>query len=399
LEHLSDRLESVPVAVKLACFVAFLEVAIRFVFECFEGLIHAQKAFVPLAMLRNLCSVLRVVLIYFLLLDGASILMLSIIICLLTLAQSAAMAMIALRQKPFVRPRLSLIDLAKIKETFSFSSFVMLTQLAGRFAAATAPVIVGTKLGLAAVVPFSAAASLINYLSSIIVNVSRTLLPYVSTEEYSEDLAKMSRVYTDVSRLSSGIILPAIAGLLVMGEYLLGQWLGDEVGKDTFGVLSVLVVGQALHLVQRGSAYPSLTARGDVSGVALVYVISALVGTGLAFGGAEPYGLRGVALGVAAGSFLSGAGLMTLAFYRFRPHWFGYLVDGYGRGICLAVIVFAVGRLAQQLFVEHPNMNLVLQLLLCGSAALLGIYGVILKPAERGVVNAFLNSNLKKRVS
>ncbi len=125
---------------------------------------------------------------------------------------------------------------------FSFSVFAFLLSLSSRLLLWSDNLVIGIMLGPAAVTFFAIAASLIDYVRTILQSATSVFVPLATALDASDDRTGLQRLYARGSRLTLLLILAPVLAFFIVGKPFITLWVGTRYADLSSVVLTVLSV-------------------------------------------------------------------------------------------------------------------------------------------------------------
>jgi O-antigen/teichoic acid export membrane protein len=218
--------------------------------------------------------------------------------------------------------------------------------------------VVASYLGPAALATYSRPNALIRNVETLTNKLAFVLVPTASSLQASGKQRQLRELLVSSSRYATGLTLPLLVLLAIMGDQILTVWMGPAYAHGE--ILTVLALGNGLWLAQQ----PAVTIlRGlDIQGWVVAASITAAVaglGLGLLFVGVLGWGLLGAAIAVSLPLSLGNGLFITI--YASRK--IGVPLAEYFRRVflepALCVFPFAVCLLgARAAFANRPVLAL-----------------------------------------
>jgi O-antigen/teichoic acid export membrane protein len=229
---------------------------------------------------------------------------LAIVYTIVNLLEHAAMAILVYRFLPGLHLSLRLVDRSTLRAVKGYSIDAFLAMLAGRITVQTGAIVVGGFLTAAAAAHYAVACRLVDMAKNLLRSATTTLTPAVSEREGAGDLAAIRVVLLSGTRWILYLVLPIHLGLLFLGRPFLSRWIGGPQYADwcypAVAVLSAtLTIGVAQSVASR-----ILYGMGKLRLFARLALAEAALNLSLCFALVGPYGVVGVAVGVAVPNVL-----------------------------------------------------------------------------------------------
>jgi O-antigen/teichoic acid export membrane protein len=239
--------------------------------------------------------------------------------------------------------------------------------------------VVARDLGVATLAVFARSQALVRHAETIMNKFALVLIPTASSMQASGQRAELRQLLLDSTRFGACLSVPAILGLVILGEPLLRVWMGSAYAAAL--VLSVLAVGSFASLTQRPTTaiLNGLNAHGPVAVVALIAAFGGVALTVLMV--RLGLGLPGAALALAlARSFGNGVFVPTYACRLLGVPLIEYLRRVYVAPILSALPFAAILTLLRVVFSDRPVLVLACAVV-AGVVVLLPLYWRYALPA------------------
>jgi O-antigen/teichoic acid export membrane protein len=188
------------------------------------------------------------------------------------------------------RPRRELV-----RTVFSFSSALVVVNLASQIQSQTDEIVIGIFLPVASVTPYSIARRL-SGLPQILTNqFVKVLMPLASQLTATDERHQLRSLYLTSARLTLALDVPLVCGLIVLGRSFLMVWVGAEYASAA-PLLAILAIASLVDT----SMWPASNILQGMSRhrpLAIFAIGSALVNLLLSIWLVHPLGVAGVALG------------------------------------------------------------------------------------------------------
>jgi O-antigen/teichoic acid export membrane protein len=369
-----------------------LTITQSFFFNIFLGVLQGLRRYDLANGLEMTMQLIRLGLIISMLQLGYGLIALSAIQFGSTLASGIIIMFIATRLlrkrgvkiRPVLPKGRRLPALARRIVGYGFYSFVH--SIAQKIVFSSDVLIVGMTATIQSVTFYSIAASLTQYLKTLVGTSARVFLPVASELQASGRSADLSKLFLAGAKLNVIIALPIALTLAIMGTQFVGLWMGPSYTAPIEVVLPILAITQILSSphnvvvnILYGISRHAALAWLRLGEAAIIVTLSVVLG--------KTMGLTGVALGQAIPHVI----LVTIVLPYLLRSILGLPVLKYLAGVYLRPLVAAV-PFALGAFWVHRNIqlrNLLEFVLAVGLLLLLYIpcvYAVGLTGAERLLV-------------
>jgi O-antigen/teichoic acid export membrane protein len=333
------------------------------------GILEGLQRFYLLNWTNIVATLLRAVLIVYVLRHGLGLLSVVLITVALPLIAAAVRAVIAHRLLP-VPYGWKYVDRESLRQVVNYGSVTFMIIVAGRLRFRTDAVIIGSFLSAAAITYFSIGARLVDYAGEVVSSLAQIFTPMSSHFHATGDHNQLRKIFISGNRACALVMFPMTVSLVVMGKSVIEAWVGQRY-ISSYIVLLILLIPSTLYQAQSTSnrilfgmsLHKSLAYVVLMEGIANVILSIVLV---------RPLGIVGDAIGTAIPL------LCTSVFFlpRHMCRQLGipvrkFLVEAYFYPVVLCLPMILVLLLMQHSFYAHRYPQLILNLL-AGIAA----YGV-----------------------
>lgn len=377
---------------QIALLFVGLTIAQAFVFNVYQGILQGLNRFDVNNGIGLVVTVIRTLLIVGALSAGFKIAALSIVQFATALLSNLACAVAAKRLLRGSGIEFSLMKLPKARfralahKVFGYGFYVLINNIAQKINFASDAVVIGIFMPVSAVTPYAIAASLIEYLRSLISSTAQVFSPMSSSLFAQRRSEELTELLVRGAKLTVAITLPVSLTFAVMGERFIGLWMGPHFMSDSGTVLLILGLVQivsAPHYVISSVLY-GMSQHGSI---AWVRVGEASFKLGLSIYLVQTHGIIGVALATAISHCIVVLGVLpTLVQRHVGLSIAKYFLRTYPR-LLLAALPFAAG--ARWLDQHLPAATLIeFFAQVAGLCVLYGVsvYAVALNPQERQAI-------------
>lgn len=371
---------------KIAMVLASLEIALRFIFEAVEGVLHARQEFVIVNIVKNIMIVCRVGLSFWLVTYEYGLIWIAALLLFTTICESLVFFIYVKHKYPQLHffPRLASKQV--LLDIFGYSSFVLLLQVASRISFQTDALVLASVVSVASVVWFGVANSMLLYLTQFITGISKVLMPRISELETVGNVSEIQAQYLKLSRITGLIVFPICLALHLFGAEFISVWMGESFNAAASQILSILAFGYSLFLVQRGVGFPILMGMSKMKVPTYMMFSAALVNLLLSIWWGRSYGIYGVAWGTTVPTLVVAVTLMCyisllLKIKLKRVFYESMLIPALG-----LIPLYLVFMGAEKL-IKLPLCwwDLILKVLICGIIYLFFFYFLLNKPEQNRI--------------
>ncbi len=215
--------------------------------------------------------------------------------------------------KLHIRPTFKDMPLSMLKEILVFTSFVLLSSLVDMLYWATDKVLIGARLGTAAVAVYNVGGvftSMMQNMSQAISNVFTPKVMMLSVQDDSKQAT--SDLLKQIGRLQFYIVSFILSGYTVFGQKFIHLWAGEGY-ESAYYVALLTMVPLAVPLIQ-SIAYSACVAQNKHRFRAIIYAIIAVINVATTYLVLPAFGIIGAAVCTAV-AFLLGNGIIMNIYY------------------------------------------------------------------------------------
>ena len=304
----ADLLAEAHVALGLAVLTA----VIGFPSQLPQALLESHQEFERKNVIGAALVVVRTALNIAIVLYHPTLLALAIVALIGAVLEFGAYSALVVLTKPQFRLRLSLFDVADIRQVLAFSFYVFLLTAGSQLAYQTATLIAGYALGPEDVPLFAVPNSLVFYLLQFITGISAVIMPMATVYHVRGQRRELIDLFETWSKRAMAIACCAAVYLLAFGPDLLARWVGPDFEGPAAAVLRILILSQLLFLPMRGVAMPILMAMGKARHATFAMLGMGVLTVILCLLLVKPYGLNGLAWGVSLPHIAMSGALLVL---------------------------------------------------------------------------------------
>jgi O-antigen/teichoic acid export membrane protein len=360
-----DRLFHISPAFLKDARILFLMVgysmALGFPLGISDGILEGLQRFYLMNWTNIVTTLVRAVLIIYVLRHGFGLLSVALITVSLPLIASAVRAVIA--QRLLAIPYgWKYVDRESLRQVANYGSVTFMIIVAARLRFRTDAVIIGTFLSAAAITHFSIGARLVDYAADVVYSLAQIFTPMSSHFHATGDYDQLRKIFVSGNRACALVMFPMTVALVVMGKSVIEAWVGPRY-VSSYIVLLIILIPSTFYEAQSTSnrilygisLHKSLAYVVLMEGIANVILSIVLV---------RPLGIVGDAIGTAIPM------LCTSLFFlpRHMCRQLGipvrrFIVDAYFYPVVLCIPMIFVLVLMQHSFYAHRFPQLVLNLL------------------------------------
>ena len=293
-----DRLFHIPQDFLKQAQILFLmvgySVALGFPLGISGGILEGLQSFYLINWTNIIATLLRAVLIIYVLWHGFGLLTVALITVSLPMIASAVRALIAHRLLG-IRYGWKYVSRESFRQVANYSSVTFLIIVAFQLRFKTDAVIIGTFLSAAAITHFSIGARLVDYAGNVVSSLANIFTPMSSHFHATGDYAQLRKIFISGNRACALAMFPMMVVLVVMGKSVIEAWVGPRY-VSSYVVLLVLLIPSVLWESQSTS---TRILFGMSSHKTLAYVVLAegVINLILSIALVRPLGIVGDAIG------------------------------------------------------------------------------------------------------
>ena len=300
--HLFEVPPDQAAGTRLALLIVGLNLAAMLPLNVFDATLWAFQRFDALNVVDIVMVAMRTTLTFWMIGQGNGLVALALITLGCTLGGALAKATISFRLNPELRLGPSHIKRWAAGSLYGYGIWHVLLSLARMALPKLNPVIVGSRLGVAMVTPFAIATRLMEYATSILISSTGVLTPVATTLHAEESRDQQRKLFLLGGKYCLTLALFFCLLFLCLGRPFLILLMGPAFGSSST-LLTILAVGEILPLSQWATT-SMILGMGRHRVLALMSLIEAMVGVGLAFMLLGPFGLAGVCVGMVLPGFI-----------------------------------------------------------------------------------------------
>jgi O-antigen/teichoic acid export membrane protein len=318
--------DAVASQARVAFVITVLQLAFGFVSQVPGAIMTAHRDF----LVRNAISIgglgLRLALIAVWLRAHASLTVLAWITALQMLVEFAIAVVVVRRKYPGTRLGLEGFDKKEIRSIVAFSAYVLLLAIGYKLLFMTSPLILGKFRSPAVVTAFGIGISLVLYLTDFILAIGAVAMPTAVKLKVENRERELADMFLQWSKIAFSLGLVAGLYLCVLGTDFIREWI-REPGFDAAGageVNMILMISHFVFLPVRGVGLPILMGLGKPERATVAFVLSGLLNIAIGLALVRPFGMVGVALGIAVPDVLFALYVLVLVCRELGVSWRRY---------------------------------------------------------------------------
>ena len=232
---------------------------------------------------------------------------------LITLAGAqAAKGAVSVWLDPTLRATLGGVGRAAARDLMGYGVWYFLISASRTLTTQASPLVIGARLGIGLVTPFSLATRLVGYAGALIVAGSGVLTPVATAMHAEGGVDRQRRLMVQGGRCCLSLSLYFVGLFALLGRPLIAAWMGPTLAASSAPLLAILALGEALPMSQ-WITHGLILGMGRHRPLALANLAECVAAVALAFGLAGPFGLAGVCVAFAVPATLA-RGVFQLAY-------------------------------------------------------------------------------------
>ncbi len=332
------------------------------------GILEGLQRFTLLNWTNIVATLVRAVLIVYVLRHGFGLLMVALITVSLPLVASAVRVVIAhsLLRIPY---GWKYVSRGSLRQVANYGSVTFMIIVAGRLRFKTDAVIIGSMLSAGAITYFSIGSRLVDYAGEVVSSLAQIFTPMSSHFHATGNYTQLRRIFVSGNRACALVMFPLTVILIIMGKSIIEAWVGPRY-VSSYVVLLILLIPSTLYMAQ-STSNRILFGMSLHKSLAYVVLMEGIANLILSIALVRPLGIVGDAIGTAIP-------LLCTALFFLPRHLCRHLdipvrkfiVEAYAYPIVLCVPLGLVLFLMQHVFYAHHYLQLLVNLL-----AGLSVYG------------------------
>jgi O-antigen/teichoic acid export membrane protein len=226
-----DRLFTVPPAflsdARILFFMVGASLALGFPLGMSGGILEGLQRFYLLNWTNIVATLMRAVLIVYVLRHGFGLLSVALITVSLPLVASAVRAVIA-QHFLAIQYAWRYVDRNSLKQVFNYGSVTFMIIVAARLRFKSDAIIIGHFLTAAAITHFSIGARLVDYAGETVSSLAQIFTPMSSQFHAVGDYDRLRKIFISGNRACAFVMFPICVSLVVMGKSVIEAWVGPR---------------------------------------------------------------------------------------------------------------------------------------------------------------------------
>ena len=382
-----DRIFQIPANFSYDARILFLMVgyatALGFPLGISGGILEGLQRFDLINWTNISATLLRAVLIIYVLRHGLGLLSVALITVSLPVIASAVRALIAHRLLA-IPYGWKYVVRESFRQVANYGSVTFVIIIAYQLRFKTDAVIIGTFLSAAAITHFTIGARLVDYAANVVTSLANIFTPMSSHFHATGDYAQLRKIFVSGNRACALVMFPLTVVLVVMGKSVIEAWVGPRY-VPSYVVLLILLIPTAIYesesissrILFGMSLHRTLAYVVLMEGVANVILSIALV---------RPLGIVGDAIGSAIPMLCTSLFFLPSHVCRqLNIPVRKFVVDAYFFPVMLCLPMIFVLVLMQRYFYAHRYPQLILNLLVGLSVYGIGVLWFVLAREPAGI--------------
>jgi O-antigen/teichoic acid export membrane protein len=382
-----DRLFNVPPAflsdARILFFMVGTSLALGFPLGMSGGILEGLQRFYLLNWTNIVATLMRAVLILYVLHHGFGLLSVALITVSLPLVASTVRAVIA-QHFLAIQYAWRYVDRNSLKQVFNYGSVTFMIIVAARLRFKSDAVIIGSFLSAAAITHFSIGARLVDYAGETVSSLAQIFTPMSSQFHAVGDYDKLRKIFISGNRACAFVMFPMCVSLIVMGKSVIEAWVGPRY-VSSYIVLLILLIPATIYNAQ-STSNRILFGMSRHKALAIVALIEGVFNIILSIVLVRPLGIVGDAIGTAIP-------LLCTALFFLPRHMCRHLEvpvrqfisEAYFYPVVLCIPMAFTLLLMQRSFYAHRYPQLVVNLLAGGLVYGTGVLWFVLTREAIGV--------------
>lgn len=383
-----DRLFHIPPSFLTDARILFLMVglslALGFPLGISGGILEGLQRFYLMNWTNIVATLVRAVLIIYVLRHGLGLLSVALITVSLPLITSMVRAVIA--QRLLALPYgWKYVNKDSLRQVASYGSVTFMIIVAGRLRFKTDAVIIGTFLSATAITHFSIGARLVDYAGETVSSLAQIFTPMSSHFHATGNHDQLRKIFISGNRACALVMFPMTVALVVMGKSVIEAWVGSRYVSSSYIVLLVVLIPSTLYQAQ-STSNRMLFGMSLHKALGYVVLMEGIANVILSIVLVRPLGIVGDAIGTAIP--------LTCTAVFFLPRHMcrhldipirKFLIEAYLYPLIFCIPMTFVLVLVQRSFYAHRYPQLILNLLAGVAAYGIGVLWFVLTREPLGI--------------
>jgi O-antigen/teichoic acid export membrane protein len=333
------------------------------------GILEGLQAFYLINWTNIVSTLVRAVLIIYVLRHGLGLLSVALITVSLPLITATVRVVIAHRWLA-IPYGWRYVDRQSLRQVVNYGAVTFVIIVAAQLRFKTDAVIIGTFLSAAAITHFSIGARLVDYASEVVSSLAQVFTPMSSHFHATGDYNQLRRIFISGNRACALVMFPMTVTLIVMGKSLIEVWVGQRY-VSSYIVLLIVLIPSAFYQAQ-STSNRILFGMGLHKSLAYIVLMEGIANVILSIVLVRPLGIIGDAIGTAIPLFCTAVFFLPRHMCRLLGVSVRrFLAEAYFYPAVLCTPMVLVLVVMQRFFYAHHYAQLILNLL-----AGLAVYGI-----------------------
>ncbi|MGE5055479.1 MAG: lipopolysaccharide biosynthesis protein [Acidobacteriota bacterium] len=254
------------------------------------------------------------------------------------------------------------VDRASLREVANYGGVTFIIIVAGRLRFKSDAVIIGTFLSATAITFFSIGARLVDYAGEVVSSMAQIFTPMSSHLHATGDYNQIRRIFISGNRACALVMFPMTVALIVMGKSVIEAWVGARY-TSSYTVLLALLIPSTLYQMQ-STSNRILFGMSKHKALAYVVLMEGIANVILSIALVRPLGILGDAIGTAIPMLCTALVFLP----RHMCRLLGvpvrkFLVEAYLYPTILSIPMILVLALMQRYFYAHRYPQLLMNLI------------------------------------
>lgn len=284
-------------SVRLALLLVGLNLAIWMPLQVFDGSLWAQQRFDLINAVEIATALVRVGATYYLIGQGYGLVGLGVINLLCLAGNQALKGLIVFRIDPLLRVGRRYVTKEAARGLLGIGIWNILLMLATVINAQSGPLIIGARMSVGLVTPFSIAARMIGYGREFLIAGTGVLTPVAIALHAEKRHHEQARLFLDGGKYCLLLTLFLLTVYLLLGQAILVRWMGPTLEPYAY-LLVIFALGEAVPMSQWVS-YSIILGKYRHKALGIAGMVENALAILLALIFSHVWGLGGVALGFA----------------------------------------------------------------------------------------------------
>ena len=293
------NLQHIPHLYLYAIFLfSAMDLSLGLLFSVFVGSLCGLQEFKFINGLSVLTTIVKNVLLVWLLRNGYGLLTLAFLQLGTSLIRATFQYARIKSKYNFLNFSRKCVNRDTVNLIYSYSVYSFIIAIALKLLFYTDSLVIGSMIGVSQVTFYAIPSTLLDYLEKFVWAMIAVLVPVISANDATGTEIGSGNVnlYIVGTRYSLLVSMPVVISLYFYGADFIRLWMGAEIGDRSQWVLRLLLIGFGVAMTQ-------LIANGILKGIskhkvlAVILAVEALANFGMSVALARPFGIEGVAFG------------------------------------------------------------------------------------------------------